>query len=79
MQRISKLDYDFYPDTWILPYHYKEIVNYLSYNNTNSNKRIVIIKPSGGAQGKGIYLATNPNLILPDQDAIIVNLSRWTS
>ena len=43
-------DYDFYPQTWILPQDYNSFKLALRDQNT------LIIKPDAASQGKGIYL-----------------------
>lgn len=75
MARMSKIDnaaYEFYPKTWILPGEQNELQLYLKHNinNTRDKDRCVIVKPSGGAQGKGIYLAMHPHAIMPTDDAV---------
>jgi tubulin polyglutamylase TTLL6/13 len=46
MQRLNHSEYNFYPETWILPHDYQEVVQYLEIGGNPC----VIIKPSGGAQ-----------------------------
>lgn len=72
MQKIDSSAYDFYPKTWILPSEKYELQLYLKHNinNARDKDRCVIVKPSGGAQGKGIYLAIHPHDILPTDDAV---------
>lgn len=66
MSRISNL-YDFTPKTWVLPQDYQQIVNYL-----RSANRCVIMKPSAGAQGRGIFLAMKPEQIINSEEQYIV-------
>ena len=66
MQKVSPAEYDFFPRTWILPYEAGDVAKYLD----GGKDRCVIIKPSGGAQGKGIYLTMTSKGIKPDEDAV---------
>ncbi len=82
MQRIHYEAYDFFPRSWVLPMEHAEVLKYLNGagssprggggggNISNNNSRCVIIKPSGGAQGKGIYLAMSPKAVKPAEDAV---------
>lgn len=73
MQRISAAEYDFFPRTWILPFEASDAAKYLE----TGRDRCIIIKPSGGAQGKGIYLTMTAKDIKADEDAVAqVYLSR---
>eukprot|EP01033_Poteriospumella_lacustris_P007014 gene7014-5052_t len=67
MGRISPL-YDFTPKTWFLPNDYAHIANFLK----SGTKRCVIMKPSAGAQGRGIYLAMKPEQIIQSEEYYIV-------
>ncbi len=66
--------YDFFPKTWILPFESNNALRYLKENGTEpdiaSNHRCIIVKPSGGAQGKGIHLAIRPYQIRQNEDAV---------
>jgi hypothetical protein len=66
MQKVFGDLYDFFPTTWILPHQADEMTQYL----TATSDRCVIIKPSGGAQGKGIYLALSPAGVSIQEDSI---------
>ena len=66
MQKVSPAEYDFFPRTWILPYEAGDVAKYLD----GGKDRCVIIKPSGGAQGKGIYLTMSSKGVKPDEDAV---------
>lgn len=66
MQRlVSQGEYSFYPKTWILPYDLRKCCSYLDKGN---GENCVIIKPSGGAQGKGIFLSMSSSQLTEDQN-----------
>lgn len=74
MAKIDSMEYNFYPKTWIVPHHYNEVKQYLSSNTFGGEatmNRIVIVKPSGGAQGKGIFLTMSSNMIRQNQDCVV--------
>ncbi|VDM32707.1 unnamed protein product, partial [Hydatigera taeniaeformis] len=50
--------YNFYPPTWFLPHQYDEWASYTAKHEIGTVTYIV--KPSGGTQGKGIYLVQSP-------------------
>lgn len=66
MQKVAPSEYDFFPKTWILPFEANEVSKYLD----GGKDRCVIVKPSGGAQGRGIYLAMNSKNIKCNEDAV---------
>jgi len=76
MMRMHKLcpsDFDFFPKTWILPFEASDVCKYLDGGGKDKDRdkdRCIIVKPSGGAQGKGIYLAMSSKAIKPDEDAV---------
>lgn len=57
MRALCPHEYNFTPCTWYLPQDYELVANYL---RQGKGKRCVILKPAGGAQGRGIHLALNP-------------------
>lgn len=59
MQSLCLNEYHFFPTTWILHQDYQEIVRYFA---SNSHAHL-IVKPSVGSQGCGIYLAHDINYI----------------
>jgi tubulin polyglutamylase TTLL6/13 len=65
MQKIFGDVYDFFPATWILPHEVEEMTQYLA-----GAGRCVIIKPAGGAQGRGIYLALSASGVAVKEDSI---------
>ena len=48
--------YNFYPQTYILPHEYVIFVDEFKRMQQENNKNIWIMKPTGKAQGKGIFL-----------------------
>ena len=73
MAKINAKEYDFYPRTWVLPAEYLEVQKYLTHNLNSEDKRgsrCIIVKPSGGAQGKGIYLCMHPAALKESDDAV---------
>lgn len=73
MVKINAKEYDFFPKTWVLPTESAEVMKYLNHNLTSAmerSARCVIIKPSGGAQGKGIYLCMHPQSLRCTEDAV---------
>lgn len=68
MQRFNSQDFDFYPKTWILPHDLKAFEQFVEWKREKAErdselKRTVyedpfyIVKPEGGCQGRGIFLA----------------------
>lgn len=48
--------YQFYPNTWILPKQHD------SFYSQMSKDKYYIVKPHANCQGRGIYLCKNPNI-----------------
>lgn len=48
-------DYEFYPQTWLLPAEYGDFRKQFKENNTKGRKTF-ISKPEAGCQGRGIFL-----------------------
>ena len=67
MQSLSSGYYDFFPKTWLLPGDYILVQSYFASNPGS----VLIVKPSCGAQGKGISLVMNAESIHPDQDSVV--------
>jgi tubulin polyglutamylase TTLL6/13 len=59
--------YNFYPKTFVLPSDYSLLRQYMEA----SKKRTVIVKPSAGCQGKGIYMTRRMDDILPFEDVVV--------
>ena len=73
MMKINSKAYDFFPKTWVLPSEASEVTKYLNHNlalGPERANRCVIVKPSGGAQGKGIYLCMHPQALRATEDAV---------
>ena len=65
LMRLQKLfpdDYNFFPQTWLLPIDFLEFKNQF---NKNKNKTF-ILKPEAMSQGKGIFLVKNHENIDPN-------------
>ena len=54
MRKEFPKEYDFYPTTYVLPQDYGSLKSL--FPSSGQSKVTYIIKPSGGAQGKGIFL-----------------------
>ena len=67
LQIVNKEEYSFFPTTWVLPDDYSEIVAFTKKHKDT----VLIVKPSCGAQGKGIYLAVDVESIARDSDAVV--------
>jgi len=50
-------NYNFFPDTFILPSEYNELR--VQFMKDRKNKKIFIMKPQSGCQGRGIFLTDN--------------------
>ncbi|NXD51334.1 TTL11 polyglutamylase, partial [Corvus moneduloides] len=62
MQSLFPVEYDFYPQSWILPEELSLFVEEVRMmkDNDPSWKPTFIVKPDGGCQGDGIYLIKDP-------------------
>ncbi|KAM3911040.1 tubulin polyglutamylase TTLL11 [Leptodactylus fuscus] len=62
MRQLYPEEYDFYPQSWILPeeYHIFCAEVHLARDADPSYKPTFIVKPDGGCQGDGIYLIRDP-------------------
>ena len=56
-------DYNFFPMTWCLPSEYSTLRFYFQRLQDKGENELMIIKPSASAQGKGIFLSSNPEEI----------------
>jgi tubulin polyglutamylase TTLL6/13 len=65
MHKAFPLQYDFFPKTWLLPSQMTDLRNNFAHNQYNSKKSKVtyIVKPDSLAQGNGIFLTRNIELI----------------
>eukprot|EP00762_Andalucia_godoyi_P005057 ANDGO_03924.mRNA.1 putative beta-tubulin polyglutamylase len=65
--------YNFYPKTFVLPSDYAALRSYvdLGKEKTGKNNRTLIVKPSAGCQGKGIFMTRRLEDIPPFMDAVV--------
>ena len=61
--------YDFFPKTWILPFNYK---NLLEYAESNNHKKVFIAKPEASCQGRGIFLTKKVWKTLNERENYVV-------
>lgn len=66
MQRSYPQEYDFFPQTWVLPGDNTDFRNQAprSKEAKKKNKQCYIVKPDGLSQGKGIFMSRDPERIL---------------
>ena len=77
MTKINAKEFNFYPRTWVLPADHAEVQKYLSHNLHSDDKkgsRCIIVKPSGGAQERGIYLCMHPAALKESEGCSSPNL-----
>ncbi|KAG8447555.1 hypothetical protein GDO86_014889 [Hymenochirus boettgeri] len=65
MQELYPEEYNFYPQSWILPeeFHLFDAQVRLAKENDPTWRPTFIVKPDGGCQGDGIYLIKDPSEI----------------
>eukprot|EP00079_Xenopus_tropicalis_P031489 XP_017945260.1 PREDICTED: tubulin polyglutamylase TTLL11 isoform X3 [Xenopus tropicalis] len=65
MQELFPEEYNFYPQSWILPEEYHLFVAQVRLGKENDPtwRPTFIVKPDGGCQGDGIYLIKDPSEI----------------
>uniref|UniRef100_A0A1I7RSU1 Tubulin polyglutamylase TTLL11 n=1 Tax=Bursaphelenchus xylophilus TaxID=6326 RepID=A0A1I7RSU1_BURXY len=68
MRELFPQEYNFYPQSWILPSQYN---NFRNYSSRNPNKWF-IVKPDEGAQGIGIYLINHPEQLHSIKERLLV-------
>jgi tubulin polyglutamylase TTLL6/13 len=63
MRRHHPAEYDFFPETWILPNENKDFSRACkhSQNTDAAGSDLFIIKPERGCQGRGIFLTRSDN------------------
>lgn len=54
MKRHFIKEYDFYPETYLLPMDHSLLMK------SHKKNRYYIVKPENGCQGRGIYIVDNP-------------------
>ncbi|PAA63595.1 hypothetical protein BOX15_Mlig004300g2 [Macrostomum lignano] len=59
MRRLYPSMYDFYPDTWYLPFQMAEFQTHAA--EARNRSKTYIVKPDSGTQGDGIYLIRDPS------------------
>jgi tubulin polyglutamylase TTLL6/13 len=67
MSRIFPNDYNFFPETWLLPYDWGDLKSSLSKKKTE----YFIVKPEGLSQGQGIFLTTNFEEVAPTDHYVV--------
>lgn len=57
MKQAHPAEYNFYPQTWLLPHEAKKLKSDWDYITENVDPDcVLIVKPEASCQGKGIYL-----------------------
>ena len=64
MQKMYPDEYNFFPDTWVLPRDWPQFKNQFNSKTGLSNKTY-IIKPDAGCQGEGIFLTRTVSEVDP--------------
>ena len=72
MQRLFPNDYKIIPKTWLLPYEYNDLKNFVA------EKRVVsmIVKPEASWQGKGIFITRKLEDINPSDHLVVQRYMR---
>ena len=72
MQKLFPNDYKIIPRTWLLPYEYNDLKNFVT------EKRVVsmIVKPEAACQGKGIYITRRLEDINPAEHLVVQRYMR---
>ena len=63
MQKEFPEDYDFFPQTFMLPHDYKDFMQVIG----EKRNKTFIVKPEALSQGKGIFLTRSPDQLLVNQ------------
>jgi hypothetical protein len=74
MRLLFANEFDFYPQTWTLPTQlpeFKAHVEELAHRNPGGKPRTFICKPSGGSQGRNIYLTRSADGLHAHSNAVI--------
>lgn len=72
MERMYPTDYKLTPRTWLLPYEYNELKNFVNKKKVVS----MIVKPEGGAQGRGIFITRRLEDINPTEHLVVQRYMR---
>lgn len=67
MQKMFAAEYDFFPQTFMLPTDYKDFKNQI----TAKRNKTFIVKPEASCQGKGIFLTRNFEDIDPKEHYVV--------
>jgi len=65
MRKCYPQEYDFFPQTFLLPVELNEFKNHM-----RNRREIFIVKPEALCQGKGIYLVKDPSEVSPDEHLV---------
>lgn len=76
-ERYGKENFDFVPDTYILPAQFKDFhQHFLQIKQQNPKKNVWIVKPANLSRGRGIHLIDDINEVTSDELSVI---SRYIS
>ena len=56
MQKSFPEDFKFFPKTWVTPYEFFDLNNFIAQRRSNGQGLTLIVKPQNSCQGKGIFL-----------------------
>lgn len=74
MRRVSRSEYNFTPQTWILPSEFNSFVLHCENESASEHgSQTFIAKPVNGAMGNGIFLFRNPDRLLPLENMVVQN------
>ena len=65
VSEVSFQDYNFYPETWLLPCDYQKMIK------KHVKGKIYIVKPQNGCQGQGIYLLDSPYKLQKERNSVV--------
>jgi tubulin polyglutamylase TTLL6/13 len=67
LRKVFPEDYDFYPQTWVLPSEFADLKTY----SLKQGKSTYIVKPDASSQGRGIFLTKNVDDLSPYDHFIV--------
>jgi tubulin polyglutamylase TTLL6/13 len=73
MLKLFPKEYSFYPRTWILPGEMQDFRTHFDNNGNAIGKKVYIIKPDAGCQGRGIFLTSTWDLV-PQGENVVAQL-----